>query len=78
MREIDYEDWYADVLPVMTVDHLADLLHTSNQVVRSWVRDGTIPAHRKPSGRKLFFLRHEIFKWLISNRYEPEAGAGDT
>ena len=78
MREIEYENWYPDVPPVMTVEHLADLLHTSDQVVRAWVRDGTIPAHRKQGGRKLFFLRHEIFDWLISNRYQPEAGAADT
>ena len=75
MGEIEYEKWYPDVLPVMTVEHLADLLHTSDQVVRAWVRDGTIPAHRKPGGRKLFFLRHEIFDWLLESRCAP--GLGD-
>ncbi len=36
-------------------------------------RDGILPAHRRPGGRKFTFLRHEIFQWLISNRYEPGA-----
>ncbi|MGQ0847628.1 MAG: hypothetical protein ACT4OP_00645 [Actinomycetota bacterium] len=31
-----------------------------------------IPAHRKPGGHKFTFLSHEIFDWLISDRYEPE------
>jgi hypothetical protein len=50
---------------------LADLLHTSNQIVRLWVRERIIPAHRKERGSKLYFLRHEIFKWLMANRYVP-------
>jgi hypothetical protein len=37
------------------------------------VREGIIPAHRRPGGRKLSFLRHEIFDWLNNNRYEPDA-----
>jgi predicted DNA-binding transcriptional regulator AlpA len=52
---------------------LADLLHTNEQIIRGWVREGILPAHRKLGGRKLSFLRHEIFEWLISNRYEPES-----
>ena len=72
MEEIEYEDWYPDVAPVMTVEHLAELLHTNEQIIRAWVREGIIPAHRRPGGRKYTFLRHEIFDWLISNRYKPE------
>ena len=73
MEEIEYEDWYPDVPPVMTVEHLAELLHTNEQIIRAWVREGIIPAHRRPGGRKFTFLRHEIFNWLISNRYHSEA-----
>ncbi|HUF95827.1 MAG TPA: hypothetical protein VMO52_07060 [Acidimicrobiia bacterium] len=34
-----------------------------------------VAAHRKPGGRKFTFLRHEIFDWLIANRYEPDDSA---
>ena len=70
--EIDYDRWYPEVPAVMDTKQLAELLSTNEQIVRLWVREGVIPAHRRPGGRKLSFLRHEIFDWLISNRYEPE------
>ena len=68
---IDYDNWYPDVPAVMDTTQLAVLLNTNEQIVRAWVREGVIPAHRKPGGRKFTFLRHEIFTWLLSNRYEP-------
>ena len=71
-EEIDYDTWYPEVPAVMDSKQLADLLNTSDQMVRAWTREGVIPAHRRPAGRKLFFLRHEIFQWLISIRYDPE------
>jgi len=69
---IDYERWYPEVPAVMDTKQLAVLLNTNQQIVRAWVREGIIPAHRKPGGRKLTFLRHEIFEWLLSNRYQPD------
>jgi len=39
--------------------------------VRDKVHRREAPAMR----RKLSFLRHEIFDWLISNRYETEGGS---
>jgi excisionase family DNA binding protein len=69
--QIDYDRWYPEVPAVMDTKQLAELLSTKEQIVRAWVREGIIPAHRRPGGRKLSFLRHEIFDWLISNRYEP-------
>ena len=69
---IDYERWYPEVPAVMDTKQLAVLLNTNEQIVRAWVREGVIPAHRKPGGRKLTFLRHEIFEWLLSNRYQPD------
>ena len=70
--EVDYDRWYPEVPAVMDTTQLAELLNTSDQIVRAWVREGIIPAHRRGGGRKLSFLRHEIFEWLITNRYEPE------
>ncbi len=72
--EIDYDRWYPEVPAVMDTKQLADLLSTNEQIVRLWVREGIIPAHRRPGGRKLSFLRHEVFDWLISNRYNPDDG----
>ncbi len=69
---IDYDRWYAEVPAVMDSTQLAQLLSSNEQIVRLWVREGIIPAHRRPGGRKLVFLRHEIFDWLIQNRYQPE------
>lgn len=69
--EIDYAQWYPDVAPVMDSKQLAELLGTNEQIIRAYARDGVIPAHRRPGGRKFTFLRHEIFQWLIENRYDP-------
>ncbi|MEA1902220.1 MAG: helix-turn-helix domain-containing protein [Actinomycetota bacterium] len=69
--EITNEKWYPDVPPVMDSQALAELLSTSDQVIRIWAREGVIPAHRPPGGRKFKCLRHEIFAWLVENRYEP-------
>jgi excisionase family DNA binding protein len=69
--EVDYDRWYPEVPAVMDTKQLAELLHTNDQIIRAWVREGVIPAHRRPGGRKFTFLRHEIFDWLIANRYRP-------
>ncbi|HZD23708.1 MAG TPA: hypothetical protein VE569_09960 [Acidimicrobiia bacterium] len=69
--EITYERWYPDVPPVMDSQELADLLSASDQVIRTWAREWVIPSHRPPGARKFKFLRHEIFQWLVDNRYEP-------
>ncbi len=70
--QIDYDRWYPEVPAIMDTKQLAELLSTNEQIVRAWVREGIIPAHRRPGGRKLSFLRHEIFDWLIANRYQPD------
>ncbi len=70
-EDFDYDRWYPEVPAVMNAKQLADLLQTSDQIVRLWVREGIIPAHRKEGGRKLYFLRHEIFEWLMAGRYVP-------
>lgn len=70
-ENVDYALWYPDVPPIMDTKQLAELLNTNEQIVRAYARDGTVPAHRKPGGRKFTFLRHEIFQWLLDNRYEP-------
>ena len=70
--EITYERWYPDVPPVMDSQELAELLSTSDQVIRIWAREGVIPSHRAPGARKFKFLRHEIFEWLVEHRYRPD------
>ena len=75
--EITYEKWYPDVPPVMDSGELAELLSTSDQVIRIWAREGVIPSHRPSGGRKFKFLRHEIFAWLVENRYEPDSDDAD-
>ncbi|GBE23242.1 MAG TPA: DNA-binding protein [Actinobacteria bacterium] len=75
--EIDYARWYPDVPPVMDTRQLAELLNTNEQIVRAYARDGLIPAHRLKGGRKFTFLRHEIFQWLLENRYEPGSEFGE-
>lgn len=76
--EITYEKWYPDVPPVMDSQQLAELLSASDQVIRTWAREGVIPSHRAPGARKFKFLRHEIFQWLVENRYEPDSEDGET
>jgi excisionase family DNA binding protein len=71
---IDYDRWYPEVPAVMDTKQVSELLQTNEQIVRAWVREGAIPAHRKPGGRKFTFLRHEIFDWLINNRYQVDNG----
>jgi hypothetical protein len=61
------------VSPVMDSRELAELLPTSDQVTRIGAREEVIPAHRTPGERKFKFLRHEIFQWLVENRYKPGA-----
>lgn len=75
--EITYEKWYPDVPPVMDSQELADLLSASDQVIRTLAREGIIPSHRAPGARKFRFLRHEIFEWLVENRYEPGEDEAD-
>ena len=75
--EIDYAHWYPDVPPVMDTRQLSELLNTNEQIVRAYARDGVIPAHRLKGGRKFTFLRHEIFQWLLENRYEPGSDMGE-
>jgi MerR HTH family regulatory protein len=53
--EIDYDRWYPEVPAVMDTKELAELLHTNEQIIRAWVREGMIPAHRRPGGRKFTF-----------------------
>jgi hypothetical protein len=43
---IDYERWYPEVPAVLDTKQLAALLNTNEQIVRAWVREGIIPAHR--------------------------------
>ncbi len=72
--EIDYDRWHPEMPAVMDTKQLAELSHGNDQIIRTWVREGVIPAHRRPGGRWFTVLRHGIFDWLIANRYEPGTG----
>lgn len=72
-ESVDYDRRYPEVPAAMDTSQLAEFLSTNEQIVRSWVREGIIPAHRKPGGRKFHSVRHEIFEWLLSSRYDPSA-----
>ena len=67
--EVDRTRAPRNVPPVMDSQELAELLSASDQVIRTWAREGVIPSHRAPGARKFKFLRHEIFEWLVENRY---------
>ncbi len=66
-----YELWYPDVPPVMDTRQVGDLLGLDEQVVRIYIREGIIPAHRREGGRKYHVLRHEIFLWLEDIVFVP-------
>lgn len=40
-------------MPEIRVRHAAELLGVSDDSVRRWIDDGTLPAHLDPSGRKV-------------------------
>lgn len=67
---IDYDRWYPEVPAVMDSRQLAELLNTNEQLVRAWVREGLIPAHRKPGAAS---SRSCVTRSLSGSehRYEP-------
>jgi len=42
-RTIDYDRWYPEVPAVLDTNQLADQLHTNEQNIRPWVREGYHP-----------------------------------
>jgi hypothetical protein len=69
---IDYDRWYPEVPAVLDTNQLADLLHTSEQIIRAWVREGIIPAHRPPAGASSRSSAMRSSTGSSINRYEPE------
>lgn len=53
-----------DLPPVLTAEHVAQLLQMNVDYVRKLTRDGVIPAHRFPVGRTLRYLTDEVVPWL--------------
>lgn len=35
MEEVDYDDWYPEVPPIMDTKQLAELVHTNEQIIRA-------------------------------------------
>lgn len=52
---------------ILTVDELAAYLSTAKQTIYGWVHHKKIPYHKQPTGRKIYFLKEEIDKWLTAN-----------
>lgn len=58
----------------ITVDELADCLHTTPGTVYSWKSMGVIPEECVMKiGRKLLFIPQEIDKWLSSLQRQKTA-----
>lgn len=55
----------ADELPtVLDADQVARLLSLNLDYVRRLSRNGVIPAHRIPGGRKFHYFKDEVLDWL--------------
>ncbi len=52
-----------DLPPVLTAEHVAQLLQMNVDYVRKLTREGVIPAHRFP-GRTLRYFTDEVIPWL--------------
>lgn len=53
---------------LLTMDELATYLSTAKQTIYGWVHQKKIPYHKQPTGRKTYFVKEEIDKWLTANR----------
>ena len=69
--DVDYALWYPDVPPVMDTKQLAELLNTNEQIVRAYAPRWHRPRPPQTGRPQVHLLRHEIFHWLLENRYEP-------
>ena len=58
---------------ILTMDELATYLSTAKQTIYGWVHHKKIPYHKQPTGRKTYFLKEEIDKWLTTNRTATSA-----
>jgi excisionase family DNA binding protein len=50
--------------PYLTVEQVAERLHTSVRTIRERTRTGTIPHRRLPGQRRCLFLPRELDVWL--------------
>lgn len=57
-------DLHKDTLDVFEV---ADYLNLSVSNIRKKTSSGVIP-HRKPSGKKLYFIKKEIDEWIANSK----------
>ncbi len=66
----------ADELPtLLDADQVARLLGLNLDYVRRLSREGVIPAHRIPGGRKFHYFKDEVLDWLRRQPANAEAPA---
>ena len=56
-----------DLPPILDAAQVADLLGMNVQMVRRYVREGRLPAYKLPGGRKIKFIRDDLFEFLRSH-----------
>jgi excisionase family DNA binding protein len=52
---------------VLNFNETAEYLEVSHSHLYKLTSSGTVPAY-KPNGKKLYFNRHELDKWLLNNK----------
>lgn len=64
------EEYWAQFPDTLTTEHVAKIIRTGVQAVRSRLRDGTIPGHRVADSWIIF--KAEIRAWLPSTTNRPK------
>jgi excisionase family DNA binding protein len=54
----------ANAMPLITTAEVGEILHVSEQAVRTWCRLGILPATRPPGTRKWLIARADFETWL--------------
>lgn len=51
---------------ILTIDDAAKVLGMSKQSLYGMTSRGEIPFHKRPDGRKLYFLKSELISWIAN------------
>ena len=58
--------------PVLTTKRVAELLDLNPQTVQQMAKDGRLPAHRLPGGRKYLFFTEDVLGFVREHKIHPE------